>query len=77
MSTTNVPLEEATSSTPRHDTYGTGYTQPPLGALIEVRGTNSQYHDVLKQTTLPRVQMPNRHGFVADPRPDVPARKPK
>jgi cytochrome c len=34
-------------------------------------------HDVLNQTTLPRVQMPNRNGFVADPRPDVPARKPK
>jgi cytochrome c len=33
--------------------------------------------DVLNQTTLPRVQMPNRNGFVADPRPDVPARKPK
>jgi len=34
-------------------------------------------HEVLNQTTLPRVQMPNRNGFVADPRPDVPARKPK
>jgi cytochrome c len=34
-------------------------------------------HDVLNQTTLPRVQMPNRNGFVADPRPDVPVRKPK
>lgn len=27
--------------------------------------------DVLDQTTLPQVQMPNRNGFVADPRPDV------
>ena len=26
---------------------------------------------VLDQTTLPKVQMPNRNGFVADPRPDV------
>jgi sulfane dehydrogenase subunit SoxC len=26
-------------------TDDTGYTQPPLGALIEVRGTNSQYHN--------------------------------
>jgi mono/diheme cytochrome c family protein len=34
-------------------------------------------HDVLDQTTLPRVQMPNRNGFVADPRPDLPVRKPK
>ena len=29
--------------------------------------------DVLDQTTLPQVQMPNRNGFVADPRPDVAA----
>lgn len=28
-------------------------------------------HDVIDQTTLPRVVMPNRNGFVADPRPDV------
>jgi len=27
--------------------------------------------DVLDQATLPRVQMPNRAGFIADPRPDV------
>lgn len=27
---------------------------------------------ILTETTLPRVQMPNRDGFVADPRPDVP-----
>jgi S-disulfanyl-L-cysteine oxidoreductase SoxD len=27
--------------------------------------------DVLNQTTLPQVKMPNRNGFVADPRPDV------
>jgi cytochrome c len=26
---------------------------------------------VLTETTLPRVQMPNRGGFVEDPRPDV------
>jgi len=31
--------------------------------------------DVLNQTTLPRVQMPNRNGFVSDPRPDVPPKK--
>ena len=29
-------------------------------------------HDVLDQRTLPRVEMPNRSGFVPDPRPDVP-----
>ena len=27
--------------------------------------------DVMNQTTLPQVKMPNRTGFVADPRPDV------
>src|SRR5256714_14610457 len=31
--------------------------------------------DVLDQTTLPRVQMPNRNGFVSDPRPDVGVKK--
>jgi S-disulfanyl-L-cysteine oxidoreductase SoxD len=33
--------------------------------------------DALNQTTLPQVKMPNRGGFVADPRPDVPVRKRK
>jgi len=28
-------------------------------------------HDVLDASTLPKVQMPNRNGFVSDPRPDV------
>jgi S-disulfanyl-L-cysteine oxidoreductase SoxD len=28
-------------------------------------------HDVMDARTLPRVQMPNREGFVSDPRPDV------
>ena len=27
--------------------------------------------EVMNQQTLPRVQMPNRNGFVSDPRPDV------
>ena len=27
--------------------------------------------DVMNAETLPQVQMPNRHGFVPDPRPDV------
>jgi cytochrome c len=29
----------------------------------------------LNKTTLPRVKMPNRDGFVGDPRPDVAAKK--
>jgi S-disulfanyl-L-cysteine oxidoreductase SoxD len=28
-------------------------------------------HDVIDQTSLPKVQMPNRGGFVSDPRPDT------
>jgi cytochrome c len=31
--------------------------------------------DALNQMTLPQVKMPNRDGFVADPRPDIPLRK--
>jgi cytochrome c len=31
--------------------------------------------DVLDETTLPRVKMPNRDGFVGDPRPDIPVKK--
>ena len=32
--------------------------------------------DVIDQKTLPLIQMPNRNGFVPDPRPDVPPKKP-
>lgn len=32
-------------------------------------------HDALNQTTLPQVKMPNRDGFIPDPRPDIPMRK--
>lgn len=32
--------------------------------------------DVVDRTTLPRIRMPNRDGFEADPRPDVPAPAP-
>jgi cytochrome c len=28
-------------------------------------------HDVLNETTLPQIKMPNRDGFTSDPRPDV------
>ena len=31
-------------------------------------------NEVMDAHTLPRIQMPNRKGFVADPRPDVPLR---
>jgi S-disulfanyl-L-cysteine oxidoreductase SoxD len=29
-------------------------------------------HDAVNQQTLPGIRMPNRNGFVADPRPDIP-----
>ena len=32
--------------------------------------------DVIDQSSLPKVQMPNRNGFVTDPRPDIPKKKP-
>jgi len=32
-------------------------------------------HDVMNQTTLPQVKMPNANGFVRDPRPDIPVKK--
>lgn len=31
--------------------------------------------DVIDQASLPKIQMPNRHGFVVDPRPDLPRKK--
>ena len=33
--------------------------------------------DVLNETTLPQIKMPNRNGFVTDPRPDVHTLHPK
>jgi hypothetical protein len=32
-------------------------------------------HDEVNQRTLPLIQMANRKGFVADPRPDVPKKR--
>ncbi|HMF98843.1 MAG TPA: c-type cytochrome [Vicinamibacterales bacterium] len=32
-------------------------------------------HDDVDQQTLPLIKMPNRNGFVADPRPDIPRRR--
>jgi len=32
-------------------------------------------HDELNQHTLPQLKMPNRRGFVADPRPDIPVKR--
>jgi cytochrome c len=38
--------------------------------LLNLKGIVGE-HDVLDQQSLPKVKMPNRTGFVPDPRPDV------
>ncbi|HEV8437691.1 MAG TPA: cytochrome c [Methylomirabilota bacterium] len=44
--------------------------------LLHLNGIIGE-HDVMDNRTLPKVKMPNRDGFVPDPRPDVgPAKKP-
>jgi cytochrome c len=59
------------------DHPGTLTTDEIYGAtayLLFLNGIVSE-QDVLNESTLPNVKMPNRDGFVADPRPDVPAGK--
>jgi cytochrome c len=61
------------------DHPGTLTTDEIYGAtayLLFLNGIVSE-QDVLNESTLPKVKMPNRDGFVADPRPDVPAGKPE
>jgi cytochrome c len=59
------------------DHPGTMSADEVYGATAYVLFMNGivKEQEVLDQSTLPRVQMPNRNGFVADPRPDVPIRK--
>jgi cytochrome c len=38
--------------------------------LLHLNGIIGE-HDVMDARTLPQVKMPNREGFVRDPRPDV------
>jgi S-disulfanyl-L-cysteine oxidoreductase SoxD len=57
------PFDEPGSLTP-DDVYAvTAY-------LLYLNGIIGE-EEVLDARSLPRVEMPNRHGFVADPRPDV------
>lgn len=49
-----------------------GYTRRAMPYLTP--GVLSADHLILTETTLPHVEMPNRDGFIADPRPDVPTR---
>jgi len=46
------------------------------GFLLNLNGIIAE-QDVMDAKTLPAVRMPNRDGFVPDPRPDVGTRKGK
>jgi len=56
---------------------GTLTTDEVYGATAYVLFMNGiiKEQDVIDQTTLAEVKMPNRNGFTADPRPDMPLRK--
>ena len=59
-----------------------GLLQPPevYAAVAYVLNLNGiiESDGVIDATSLPKVTMPNRDGFVADPRPDIPkARRPR
>jgi cytochrome c len=56
------------------DHPGTMTTDEIYGATAYVLYLNGivKEQDVLNQTTLPQIKMPNRDGFVVDPRPDIP-----
>jgi S-disulfanyl-L-cysteine oxidoreductase SoxD len=59
------------------DHPGTLTTDEVYGAtayLLFLNGIVSE-QDVMNESTLPKITMPNRDGFVPDPRPDVPAAK--
>ena len=53
-----------------------GLLQPPevYAVVAYVLNLNGiiESDDVIDATSLPKVKMPNRDGFVADPRPDIP-----
>jgi hypothetical protein len=39
--------------------------------LADIHIPRAEIDQVMDATSLPKVKMPNRDGFVADPRPDV------
>jgi cytochrome c len=51
-------------SLPADDVYAVTAYLLFLNGIIEER-------EIVSQTTLPRIRMPNRDGFVPDPRPDI------
>jgi cytochrome c len=62
-----MPFDHPSTLTPNEVYSATAYVLFLNGIVGE--------QDVLSDTTLPKVQMPNRNGFVADPRPDTPLKK--
>ena len=62
-----MPFDHPSTLTPDQVYSATAYVLFLNGIVGEM--------DVLNETTLPSVQMPNRDGFVADPRPDTPLKK--
>jgi S-disulfanyl-L-cysteine oxidoreductase SoxD len=62
-----MPFDHPSTMTPNEVYSTTAY-------LLFMNGIVGE-QDVLDQTTLPQVKMPNRNGFVPDPRPDMPLKK--
>jgi cytochrome c len=62
-----MPFDHPTTMTPDRVYAATAYVLFLNGIVGE--------QDVIDQTTLPQVKMPNRNGFTTDPRPDVPTKK--
>jgi cytochrome c len=62
-----MPFDHPSTLTPDEVYSATAYVLFLNGLVAE--------QDVLNETTLPKIQMPNRNGFVADPRPDLPRKK--
>lgn len=55
-------------------TLSTGEVYGTTAYVLFLNGIVGE-NDVLNETTLPQVRMPNRDGFVPDPRPDVHKKK--
>jgi cytochrome c len=58
-----MPFDHPSTMTPDEVYAATAYVLFLNGIVGE--------HDMLNETTLPRIKMPNRDGFTSDPRPDV------
>ena len=63
-----MPFDHPSTLTPDEVYAATAYVLFLNGIVAE--------QDVLDQKTLPKIMMPNRNGFVPDPRPDLPKKKP-